>query len=97
LNGVIQQRLGEQAAIDALLDPAQRPSLSDALRASSERALAEALSVAFLLILLVVTAAVALVVVGFPREVLAGWVGARGPVAVSDGARPGDAREEVER
>ncbi len=97
LNGVIQQRLGERAAIDALLDPAQRPSLSDALRASSERALAEALSVAFLLILLVVTAAVALVVVGFPREVLAGRVGARGPVAVSDGARPGDAREEVER
>jgi EmrB/QacA subfamily drug resistance transporter len=97
LNGVIQQRLVERAAIDALLDPAQRPSLSDALRASSERALVEALSVAFLLILLVVTAAVALVVVGFPREVLAGRVGARGPVAVSDGARPGDAREEVER
>jgi EmrB/QacA subfamily drug resistance transporter len=97
LNGVIQQRLGERAAIDALLDPAQRPSLSDALRASSERALAEALSVAFLLILLVVTAAVALVVVGFPREVLAGRVGARGPVAVSDGARSGDAREQVER
>jgi EmrB/QacA subfamily drug resistance transporter len=97
LNGVIQQRLGQRAAIDALLDPARRPSLSDALRASSERALAEALSVAFLLILLVVTAAVALVVVGFPREVLAGRVGARGPVAVSDVARPGDAREEVER
>ena len=98
LNGMIEQRLVERAAIDALLDPARRASLSDPLRTSLERALAEALGVVSFLILLVVTAAVVLVVVGFPREVLAGRVGARaagGSVTISDTARP--VREQAER